>query len=152
MKDTRWESRTEYRWKDKLVQSLPQGRSRRTSSTLSPSRLDKSDGFLSWKSLFFYCCTDSISFAPLRSQGVDTRSSYIREMASAMAPPPCSPKSIYVLANLVSRPQIMRPKDNANSSSKLGMKTLRDSAFADLKTKVTLDNVVGEVFSCTAVG
>lgn len=59
-----------------------------------------------WKSLFFYRCTDEISFAPLRSQGVDSRIGYIREKTVAASPPPCSPKSIYVLANLVRKPSI----------------------------------------------
>ena len=61
------------------------------------------DEFFSWKSLFFYRCTDAISFAPLKSQGVDPRLGYIRENTVATAPPPCSPKSIYLLANLVRR-------------------------------------------------
>ena len=72
---------------------------------LSPPRLDQNDEFPRWKSLFFYCCTDEISFAPLRSQGVDSRSGYIRKTVAAN-PPPCSPKSIYVLANLVRRPSV----------------------------------------------
>ena len=71
---------------------------------LSLPRFDQNDELSSWKSLFFYCCTDEISFAPLRSQGVESRSDYIRENTVAAAPLPCSPKSIYVLANLVRRP------------------------------------------------
>ena len=55
----------------------------------------------SWKSLFFYRCTNTISFAPLKSQGVDFRLNYIRIGAVTTTPPPCSPKSIYVLAKLV---------------------------------------------------
>jgi len=55
----------------------------------------------SWKSLFFYRCTDAISFAPLKSQGVDSRLEYIREKTVEEVPPPCSPKSVYVLASLV---------------------------------------------------
>ena len=58
-----------------------------------------------WKSLFFYRCTDTISFAPLKSQGVESRLNYIRENTAA-APLPCSPKSIYVLAGLVRQPPI----------------------------------------------
>ncbi|KAF9785437.1 hypothetical protein BJ322DRAFT_830823 [Thelephora terrestris] len=85
--------------------------------------------FSAWKSLFFYRCTDEILFAPLKSQGVDSRLKYIRENTVEAAPPPCSPKSIYVLANL------------------LEIKPLCDTALADIKSKVTLDNVVDEVFS-----
>ena len=43
------------------------------------SCLEDRDRFPRWKSLFFYRCTDEISFAPLRFQGVDSRSDYIRE-------------------------------------------------------------------------
>ena len=70
----------------------------------SSLRLERNDEFCSWKSLFFYRCTDIISFAPLRSQGVDSRLNYIRERNAITAPPPCSPKSIYVLASLVRKP------------------------------------------------
>jgi len=85
--------------------------------------------FSAWKSLFFHRCTDEILFAPLKSQGVDSRLNYIREKTVATVPPPCSPKSVYVLASL------------------LGIQPLYDKAFADIKSKVALDNVVGEVFS-----
>ncbi|KAF9785423.1 hypothetical protein BJ322DRAFT_829574 [Thelephora terrestris] len=101
---------------------------------LSHLRPKRNDRFPSWRSLFFYRCTDEISFAPLKSQGVDSRLNYIREKAVAAAPPPCSPKSIYVLANL------------------LEIFSLREEAFANIKTKTTLDNVVGEVFSWVAAG
>ena len=67
------------------------------------SCLRLNDEACSWKSLFFYLCTDAISFAPLKSQGVDSRLEYIRENTVEEAPPPCSPKSIYVLASLVSQ-------------------------------------------------
>ena len=66
----------------------------------SPS-IERNDESCSWKSLFFYCCTDAILFAPLKSQGVESRLKHIRENTVATTPPPCSPKSIYVLANLV---------------------------------------------------
>ncbi|KAF9785418.1 hypothetical protein BJ322DRAFT_829017 [Thelephora terrestris] len=88
----------------------------------------------SWKSIFFYRCTDEISFAPLRSQGVVSRANYIREKTVATAPPPCSPKSIYVLAEL------------------LGIPVLREKAFEDFKKKVTSKTVVGEAFSWVTAG
>ena len=66
--------------------------------------LERNNEFSSWKSLFFYRCTDMISFAPLRSQGVESRLNYIRGRNTTTAPPPCSPKSIYVLAGLVGKP------------------------------------------------
>ena len=58
----------------------------------------------SWKSLFFYRCTDQILFAPLKSQGTGSRLECIRENTVGAAPPPCSPKSTYVLATLVRLP------------------------------------------------
>ena len=67
-------------------------------------RLTTNNDSFSWRSLFFYCCTDVILFAPLKSQGVDARSDYIRQKQGAAVPPPCSPKSIHVLANLVRKP------------------------------------------------
>ena len=74
----------------------------------------RNDEFSSWKSLFFYRCTDVISFAPLKSQGVDSRMNYIRQQTITAAPPPCSPKSIYVLASLVRPPSIKRLRCWAN--------------------------------------
>ncbi|KAF9645626.1 hypothetical protein BDM02DRAFT_3119977 [Thelephora ganbajun] len=90
--------------------------------------------FSAWKSLFFYRCTDTILYAPLKSQGVDSRLNHIHQNTVAASPPPCSPKSIYVLANL------------------LGIQPLCDSAFEDIKNKVSLDNVVQEVLSWVTAG
>ena len=101
----------------------------------------------SWKSLFFYHCTDTISFAPLKSQGVDSRLSHIRENTKAAAPPPCSPKSIYALASLVRQSPIERLGIRLTHRTKLGIQPLCDSAFADIKSKVSSENVVDEVFS-----
>jgi hypothetical protein len=38
----------------------------------------------------------------------ERRADYIREKTVAAAPPPCSPKTVYVLANLVRRPSVER--------------------------------------------
>jgi len=56
----------------------------------------------SWRSLFFYLCTDVIRFAPLKSQGADVRAQYVQERTTPDMPPPCSPKAIYSLAIAVS--------------------------------------------------
>ncbi|KAF9642138.1 hypothetical protein BDM02DRAFT_3264568 [Thelephora ganbajun] len=85
--------------------------------------------FSAWKSLFFYRCTDTIMYAPLKSQGVDSRLNHILANTVVAAPPPCSPKSVYVLASF------------------LGIQPLCDSAFADIKSKVSSNNVVDEVLS-----
>ena len=70
-----------------------------------------------WKSLFFYRCTDEVLFAPLRSQGVDSRLNYIRANTAAGAPPPCSPKSMYVLANQAGQTSNGSLKSGADTSS-----------------------------------
>ena len=109
--------------------------------------LEKNDGPSSWKSLFFYRCTDVISFAPLRSQGADVRLNYILEKAVAAVPPPCSPKSAYVLANLVRESSGWRLGRVLIYRIKLEIPSLCERALADIKSKVTLDNVVDEIFS-----
>ena len=114
--------------------------------------LKKMTEFPSWKSLFFYRCTDEISFAPLRSQGAAPRSNFIREKTVATAPPPCSPKSIYVLAGLVIHPSIESLSHDANTANKLGIQPLREKAFEDIKKNVNANNVVGEVFSWVTAG
>ena len=58
--------------------------------------------FDSWRSLFFYICTDVIQFARLRSQGIDVRARYVQKQTTPGKPPPCSPKVIYSLATAVS--------------------------------------------------
>ena len=80
----------------------------RTCVFLPFSHAQRNDKLFSWKTLFFYRCTDTISFAPLKSQGPDSRLNDIRENTVAAAPPPCSPKSVYVLASLVREPSIKR--------------------------------------------
>lgn len=66
------------------------------------ARLGVSDMTSSWRPLFFYLCTDTIQFAPLKSRGVHVRARYVQENAMADKPPPCSPKVIYSLATTVS--------------------------------------------------
>ena len=68
---------------------------------LSASPLEGNNWSCRWKSLFFYLCAGEILFAPLKSQGTDFRSDYVRGKTVEAAPPPCSPKSVYILANLV---------------------------------------------------
>jgi hypothetical protein len=83
-------------------------------------RLGGNDEFSSWQSLFFYRCTDTISFAPLRSQGVDSRLNYIRGRTATATPPPCSPKSIYVLASHVRKPPIKHVTHDTDASDEAG--------------------------------
>lgn len=68
------------------------------------------DFVVSWKSLFFYLCTNHIWFAPLRSQGADARAEHIQRQMETMREKitPCSPKAIYSLAAAV-RPHDPHP-------------------------------------------
>jgi hypothetical protein len=128
VKATRREPRTEHRRrrrkrKNKLVRFSSLGHFLRACTLLPQPRVVRNDEFPSWKSLFFYCCADAILFAPLKSQGVDSRLNHIREKTTAAAPPPCSPKSIYVLASLVSIPSIEYIMNRTDTSDQA-----RDSA------------------------
>jgi len=83
-----------------------------------------------WRSVFFYKFTGRFSFAPLRSQGADSRLKFVFKKTTAdSAPPPCSPKNIYILAKL------------------LNIQPLRDLAFKDIESKLSADNIVEEFFS-----
>ncbi|KAF9647698.1 hypothetical protein BDM02DRAFT_3187774 [Thelephora ganbajun] len=62
------------------------------------------------------------------------RLNHIQQNTVAATAPPRSPKSIYVLENL------------------LGIQPLCDSAFANIKNKLSLDNVVEEVLSWVTAG
>ena len=71
--------------------------------------------------MFFYRCTGTISFAPLKSQGVGPRPPYYHHrITTATVPPPCSPKSIYVLANSVRLPSTERFRHGAHESNEVG--------------------------------
>jgi len=144
---SRMKRRGRGRGKNKVVRFFSQGHFQRT-CTLSPHPHVKGNvKFSSWKSLFFYRCTDTILFAPLKSQGIDSRLKHIREKTVEAAPPPCSPKSIYILASLVRDPQPGASHTTLTWKFQLGIHPLRDNAFADIKGKVSSDNVVHEVFS-----
>ena len=72
VKTTRRDPGKEYqrrRWKlKKLVRFLSLGHFLRTYTIPPRPHLKRNDEFTSWKSLFFYRCTDKISFALLKSQ------------------------------------------------------------------------------------
>jgi hypothetical protein len=102
-----------------------------------------------WRSVFFYLYTGQTSFAPLRSQGVDASLRYILENTTADSPPPCSPKSIYILANLASFVQSTNCDFPLTPCrSKLNMEPLRELALKDIESKVSEENIVEEFFSC----
>jgi len=85
------------------VQFLQLAHFQRTCAFSPSTQAKRYNKFPSWKSLFFYRCTGTVLFAPLKSQGADSRLRYIRENTITATPPPCSPKSIYALASLVRR-------------------------------------------------
>lgn len=92
-------------------------RFQRTCTLLPRPRAERNDELSSWESLFFYYCTDAISFTPLKSQGVDSRLNRTCENVVAAAPPPCSPESIYVLAKLVRQPSAERLRHETDASN-----------------------------------
>ena len=90
--------------------------------------------------------------APSEPQSVAPRLDPIPKKTATVAPPPCSPKSIYILASLVRHLQLSVLGVTLTYETKLDIRPLCDSAFADIKTKVSLDNIVDEVFSWVTAG
>ena len=89
-----------------------------------------------------------IQFAPLRSQGANTRAQYIQGQTTLENPPPCSPKAIYSLATAVScNLCFLCSRGRSTLSIQLEVKGLRKLAFDDIRSKVTPENVVTELFS-----
>ncbi|KIJ58317.1 hypothetical protein HYDPIDRAFT_119685, partial [Hydnomerulius pinastri MD-312] len=58
----------------------------------------KGAAYRTWLALVFYCYTGQIVFCPLRSQ-VAPGAQFSRPLQSVGGPPPCSPKSMYRLAD-----------------------------------------------------
>ncbi|KAL6300195.1 hypothetical protein BKA93DRAFT_829264 [Sparassis latifolia] len=87
--------------------------------------------FITWQSLVFYLYTGTVSFAPLRSQGLQVRMVEKEQHSRKFPrrPPLCSPKSMYRLAD------------------KLGIDQLKELAAADIRTKLSADNILDELFS-----
>ena len=137
--------------KRKPVRFLPLGHSQRTWALDSCLHSEKNKGLFSWKSLFFYPCTDEVLFAPLRSQGVDYRSNYIREKTAAAAPPPCSPKGIYTLADLVRESSNRNLRNYADTSKPSWV--LSPSATVPLRTSniKSLWIMLCATYSCRAL-
>jgi hypothetical protein len=76
---------------------------------------------------------------------------HILRKPTADAPPPCSPKSIYVLANLVSFPWSSEGSSRDVAlilwDWKLNLQRLRDLALKDIESKLSKGNIVEEFFS-----
>ncbi|KAH9943909.1 hypothetical protein B0H21DRAFT_823445 [Amylocystis lapponica] len=84
-----------------------------------------------WESLLFYLYSGKIACAPLTSEGEVVRQSSIDLSRSKNPhwPAPCSCKSIYRLAD------------------KMRLESLRDSAMKYLQSRLSVDNILDEVFS-----
>lgn len=144
---------TEGRKVNKSAQSLLPGRFLRKLPCCSSRPTSDQRSFHShhsWRSLFFYLCTDEISFAPLKSQGGDFRLACILGAPPDTAPP-CSPKSIYILAGLVcpffSDLFFCSVALIESVPPKLKLHPLSELAFADIESKLSEDNIVEEFFS-----
>ncbi|EGN92310.1 hypothetical protein SERLA73DRAFT_191353 [Serpula lacrymans var. lacrymans S7.3] len=91
----------------------------------------KDTAFRTWQALLFYIYTDQILWSPLKSQAA-TDSKTIRDMAieaNPNGPPPCSPKSMYRLAN------------------KVGFKRLKKLAFSAISDSLSEHNIIQEIGS-----
>ncbi|KZT08419.1 uncharacterized protein LAESUDRAFT_757653 [Laetiporus sulphureus 93-53] len=83
-----------------------------------------------WRALIFYLYFGKVKFLPLRSSGEEERN---LEMAKALSDsdsiPPCSPKSMYRLAE------------------KYGIPELQELSFEAIRARLSAQNIVQEVFS-----
>ncbi|KAH7926533.1 hypothetical protein BV22DRAFT_1062764 [Leucogyrophana mollusca] len=76
-----------------------------------------------WHALIYYCYTGNVIFSPLKSQGSP------RTTVPSDGPPPCSPKSMYRLAD------------------HFGIDALKDLAFAAISEGLSETNVLDEALS-----
>ncbi|KIJ64183.1 hypothetical protein HYDPIDRAFT_112125 [Hydnomerulius pinastri MD-312] len=88
----------------------------------------KGTAYRTWLALVFYCYTGQIVFCPLRSQ-VAPGAQFSRPLQSVGGPPPCSPKSMYRLAD------------------KLGIETLKTLSFVAIEERLSKANILHEAFS-----
>jgi len=91
----------------------------------------KDTAFRTWQALLFYLYTDQILWSPLKSQIVN-HSELTRDIAIDANPsgaPPCSPKSMYRLAN------------------KVGLEPLKNLAFDAMRARLSDSNIIRELGS-----
>ncbi|EED80562.1 predicted protein [Postia placenta Mad-698-R] len=91
----------------------------------------KDSAYTTWQNLLFYLYTGQVHYAPLKSQGVELRQSETRKYRAThpRRPPPCSPKSMYRLADI------------------LGLDGLKLSAAYAIKEKLSAKNILDELCS-----
>ncbi|CCM02297.1 uncharacterized protein FIBRA_04386 [Fibroporia radiculosa] len=91
----------------------------------------KDSAFVTWQWVVLYLYTGHIAFAPLTSQGAEKRQ-IEREQYHSLNPEyphPCSPKSMYRLADM------------------LGLDTLKQLALNNIESKLFMNNIYEEIFS-----
>ncbi|KAH8078387.1 hypothetical protein BXZ70DRAFT_961562 [Cristinia sonorae] len=84
-----------------------------------------------WRALIFYISTGRVEFAPLRSEGLEKRQEFLSRHSTEhpLLPCPCSPKSMYRLADIV------------------GLNELKAKAFDNLQSRLDSSKILNEVFS-----
>ncbi|KAH7926540.1 hypothetical protein BV22DRAFT_1118837 [Leucogyrophana mollusca] len=79
--------------------------------------------YKTWHALTYYCYTGQVTFSPIKSQNSLPRPAVVG------GPPPCSPKSMYRLAD------------------KLKVDALKDAAFDAIRARLSEKNILEEVLS-----
>ncbi|TBU29596.1 hypothetical protein BD311DRAFT_660992 [Dichomitus squalens] len=85
--------------------------------------------YRTWKAFVFYAYSGRLSFASLKSQERARPDISKRNQKDFFEPPPCSPKSMYRLAE------------------KYGIDSLKEEALKDIQSKLSPRNILTELFS-----
>ncbi|KAI0645437.1 hypothetical protein C8Q79DRAFT_692823 [Trametes meyenii] len=124
--------RTDVTIEDQLLSTGPQEPSsmvvpaeHRAKSSLLETLVVKDTAYRTWNALVFYAYTHQIKFLPLKSQG----RAAITDVQNVSEPPACSPKSMYRMA------------------MKYGNTELQALAIHDIRTKLSTQNILEELFS-----
>ncbi|KAH0827933.1 hypothetical protein J3R83DRAFT_3570 [Lanmaoa asiatica] len=99
-----------------------------TATDYEPAILIKFAAHRTWYAFLWYCYTGQLEFSKLKSQ-VESGAPRFRVTHLEDGPPPCSPKSMYRLADLVDD------------------KDLKAKALAAIKERMTEVNILDEMFS-----
>ncbi|KDQ57691.1 hypothetical protein JAAARDRAFT_130011 [Jaapia argillacea MUCL 33604] len=109
----------------------PNEDSERSSTTKGKIIVIKDIAYNTWQSLLFFIYTGDIGFLPLTSERSRSRAEFLEKYYHDYPhrPPPCSPKSMYRLAE------------------KLGFDELEKLAFDAIRVSVSEENIMEEAFS-----
>lgn len=104
------------------------------SVTTGNVRLMRNFAYPTWNAFMYYLYTEDVEFSLLKSQTQKPKSSEAaRNEATTVVAPQCSPKSMYRLAH------------------ELGLEDLMKRAKDDIRTKLSTDNILTELFSSFTV-